>query len=332
MPYSFRVRINRCPSTTINRDAVRVALPADMPNVSVSVRSASGTETIKQALRWVLVGEGFASAGEAKEMGKRFQDALIVALSKARIGADFGERLPIPRPNEFDPEALSGTVLHEFDGVQVYLSPPEPNFVSAGPVKVLTAKGLLILEDEFRAALSQKRVLTDQERVAFSLFNDAFFQQSNEGKFLLLVMAIEALIAPLPKSTEAVQLVECFIRQLKNSRLAPEEKRSLIGSAEWLRDESINQAGRRLAKEKLGAEKYAGLPAPAFFSRVYTLRRRLSHGATPFPTPQEIARLSGHLENFVCDLLATSHHSTTRVQNARRSRRAAFASSVRTRL
>lgn len=224
---------------------------------------------------------------------------------------------------------LSGTVLHEFDGVQVYLAPPEPIFTSAGLAKVLTAKGPQILEDEFQAALSQNRVLTDRERVAFSLFNDAFFQQSIEGRFLLLVMAVEALIAPLPKSTEAVQYVERFIRQVKNSRLAPEEKRSLIGSAEWLRDESINQAGKRLAKEKLGTEKYAGLPAPAFFSHVYALRSSLVHGETPFPTPQQIARLSGHLENFVCDLLNTPKNSAAETRNIRRSkrsRRAAFAS------
>lgn len=108
MPYSFRVRINRCPSTTINSTAALVALPVEIPNVSLSLRSPSGRESIREAQRWVLVGEGFASAEHAKQMGTRFQDALIIALSKARIAADFGERLPNPRPNEFDPGAAIG--------------------------------------------------------------------------------------------------------------------------------------------------------------------------------------------------------------------------------
>jgi len=82
MPYSFRVRINRCPSTTINSDAVFVSLPVPSPDVSVSLRAASGRESIKEAQRWVLVGEGFASAEEAKEVGIRFKDALIIALSR----------------------------------------------------------------------------------------------------------------------------------------------------------------------------------------------------------------------------------------------------------
>jgi hypothetical protein len=332
MPYSFRVRINRCPSTTINSDAVLVTLPVEIPNVSLSLRSASGRESIREAQRWVLLGQGFASAEEAKEMGMRLQDALIIALSKARIAADFGERLPDRGFSELDREPLSGTVLREYDGVQVYLPPPEPMFVSAGFAKVRTAKGPKILEDAFRATLSQNRVLTDRERVAYSLFSDAFFQQSTEGRFLLLVMAVEAVIAPSPKSTEAVHYVERFIRQLENSRIDPKEKRSLIGSAEWLREESINQAGRRLAEEKLGTQKYADLPAPTFFSRVYSLRSRLVHGKTPFPTPHEIGRLSGHLENFVCDLLAAADHPPAETRKSRRSRRAAFASCIRTKV
>ena len=265
-------------------------------------------------------------------MGIRFQDALIIALCRARIAADFGERLPNPRPNEFEASLISGIVLREFDGVQVYLPPPEPNFVSAGFGRVLTAKGPKILEDEFRIALGQNRILTDREHVAFSLFNDAFFQQSIEGQFLLLVMAVEAVIAPSQKSREAVELVERFIRQLRHSRIAPKEKESLKGSLEWLEDESINQAGRRLATEKLDTKKYAGLPAPTFFSKVYHLRSRLVHGATPFPTLQELGKLSGHLENFVCDLLTTPQVSVTesrRIGRPRRSRRAAFASGVR---
>ena len=231
---------------------------------------------------------------------------------------DFGERLPNPRSDGLSQGPLSGTVLREFDGVQVYLPPPEPIFVSAGVPKTRTAKGPRIVDDEFRAALSQNRLLTDRERVAFSLYNDAFFQQSIEGQFLLLVMAIEAVIAPLPKSTVAIQHVERFIRQLENARISPEERKSAIGSVEWLRDESINQAGRRLAKEKLGTQKYAGLVAPTFFSRVYNLRSRLVHGATPFPTDQEIGKVSGHLENFVCDLLTTPQSSAAETRNVRR--------------
>jgi hypothetical protein len=71
-------------------------------------------------------------------------------------------------------------------------------------------------------------------------------------------MAIEALIEPVQKSPACVQRVDSFIRQIEESSLEPAEKNSLIGSLRWLRDESINKAGQRLAREKLGDKKSRG--------------------------------------------------------------------------
>jgi hypothetical protein len=89
---------------TPRRDAVLVTLPAEIPNVSLSLRSASGRESIREAQRWVLLGQGFASAEEAQEMGMRLQDALIIALSKARIAADpaIGSGRPLPGGRNHD--------------------------------------------------------------------------------------------------------------------------------------------------------------------------------------------------------------------------------------
>jgi hypothetical protein len=48
--------------------------------------------TLKDADRWVLVGDGYHSEQEALEDGERLQDALTIALARLRIGVNLGDR------------------------------------------------------------------------------------------------------------------------------------------------------------------------------------------------------------------------------------------------
>jgi len=100
------------------------------------------------------------------------------------------------------------------------------------------------------------------------------------------------------------------MKQIEESSLEPEEKNSLIGSLRWLRDESINKAGQRLTRAKLGNKSYEGKSAPDFFSAIYSLRRRLVHGKEPFPTFAETNAIAAPLEVFVSDLLTAPEASS----------------------
>jgi hypothetical protein len=70
-----------------------------------------------------------------------------------------------------------------------------------------------------------------------------------------------------------------------------------------MRQGSVGQAGRRLATT-LGDARYHDRTAEAFFTRCYTLRSRLVHGAHPRPTLNEIDAIAPDLEKMVADLLA----------------------------
>ncbi|HSW00698.1 MAG TPA: hypothetical protein VLI39_11030 [Sedimentisphaerales bacterium] len=118
-------------------------------------------------------------------------------------------------------------------------------------------------------------------------------------------MAIEALLDRSLRSQSAVEHVETMITATEESEsLSAEEKQSLLGSLGWLKHESINQAGRKLASGRLGGRKYMEKQAPAFFSYCYGIRSRLVHGEHPLPTQQEIGSVGAQLEVFVSDLLS----------------------------
>jgi hypothetical protein len=322
MQYAFRIRFNRSPSSTLQTDLSEINISQPEANIALSLRAALAGESIKDAKQWALFGEGYTSADEAEEAGKRFQDTLMIALAKMRIGVDFGDLPPKGASAEYRLGVLvpggQRRLLDDVHGLQVFLAEPKPIFIGVGIPTVISTQSLLSFQKEFGDATTQNRRLTDRERLAFSLFNASYFEARAESRLLLLVMAIEAIIDPLPKSRKAVQHVDRFIEEIKHSSLDPDERASLIGSSKWLRDESISKAGKRLVCERLGNKSYNDIAAPAFFSKVYSMRSKLVHGGTPFPTFSDISVMAGHLMEFVSDLLIAPSSFSAHKKHPRR--------------
>jgi hypothetical protein len=80
------------------------------------------------------------------------------------------------------------------------------------------------------------------------------------------------------------------------------DREAIIGSLRALQQESVGQAGRRLARS-LGEREYMGESPPTFFARRYELRSSLVHGHYPRPDFGEVGTRAANLEGFVGDLL-----------------------------
>jgi hypothetical protein len=309
MTYSFRVRVNRSPPCTLSSGA-KDAVVFREGEVTVSLCSATPEKSINDAERWALIGSGFDSEAKARSSGERFQDALMLSLVGLRIGVDFGERTPQGFATEAglaDMERrLGNRVLNDLHGLMTFSSTPQPKFYS---LTVNGSRGVPIdkFYEVFRNVVSHNVRLDRKERISISLFNSSFFNPNADGRFLSLVMAIEVLIAPQPKSQDAIEFVQQFIDTINSSDLASAEKNSLAGSLEWLKQESIQQAGKTLVTARLGQRAYKGKSAKEFFTDVYNLRSRLVHGTDPFPSFEDVSSIAADVEVFVSDLLWAGH-------------------------
>jgi hypothetical protein len=267
--------------------------------------------TLRDAERWALVGEGYESEREALEDGERFQDVLTIALASLRIGANFGDRSGKGQFTAHGLRSLEGNIgqriLNDVHGLMAYRSEGKPRFASMGTPSISLGTRLERFEQAFLAITAHNYRLTDREKIAFSLFNSAFFQPVPDSRFLLLMMSAEALLELQPMSLEAVNHVNGFIAQIRNSVLHDTEKGSLIGRLRWMLDESIRQGGRRLVKERLGERVYNDKPAQKFFLDMYDMRSNLVHGKMPFPTFHEVGAMAANAEVFVSHLLTAPY-------------------------
>lgn len=309
MSYTFRIRFILSPNNAIYSDNSEVIFSIPNQTATIAIRNPKRGQPLKDAEHIVLAGKGYATEQEATEAGRIFQTALKVALAKTRIGADYGEGQSKGHYTGHGLEVIQAehgnTLLNDVHGLMIFQTELNPNFISASflPVKEVNSS---IVTNAIIDSIANLPILTSRELLAFSLFNGSFFQPTQNGRFLVLVMAIEALIEPAQRCAEVRDLVDELIKTTNAALIPQAERASLLGSLKWLYNESINQAGRRLVTSRLASRTYGNLPVAKFFSCCYERRSQLVHGMLPSSAYTDIPNLVDGLEHLVADLLTTS--------------------------
>ncbi len=308
MKYAFRVRFTRSPRDAVNADVPALDLPSPGAEQSVQLLAAAKESSIKDSPTLLLVGEGFSSETEATTVGDLYTRVLVRTLAHLRVGVDFGARAARSVFTKFGlawiEKQVQQRVLIDVHGLMVFPAEPWPKFAA---VTLEAVRGVPRdrFERSFRRGLETGATIDDREQVALELFNASFFQASPDGRFVLLFMAVEALLQPDSRPAPVLQYVESLIAATKAQKCLPvNERDSLLGSLQWLRLESISRTGKKLAERRLAGRAYQNHDPAQFFSECYSVRNRLVHGQLPFPTREEVDGLAAGLEQFVADLLA----------------------------
>ena len=304
MSYSFRIRVNCSPNRAIHSEKLKLTIPIHGSDDCLILCNPASQKPIKDAEQLVLSGAGYGSHQDAFDAGSRFLGAFKVALARVRVGVDFGERAAGGCYTTTGLNMLAmqhgRRVLNNAHGLLVYETEPKPVFASIDAQAIVGFNA-----DMFTAILAQSVAqnpdLSERDQLAFSFFNASLFRVTADARFLLLVMAIEALSNQISRSDTAVEHVDKLISVTFGANIPNAEKDSMIGALHRLKLESIKQAGRRLISERLGERNYENKPAPRYFSDCYDVRSKLVHGKSPIK--EEVARFLGTLEVLVSDLL-----------------------------
>jgi hypothetical protein len=305
--FTFRLRFRLPEGERLGIDAPICDLGVVGIPSPLTLASASSNINIGETGELVLRGSGFHSEEEAFRLGQRSYDALMLSLARLAMGAEFGTRRPqavITSAGLALCSAATGRrFLQDWIGLTVFETEPVPAFRSSHMKATAICGGDSFVRD-FTFASAQSYDMTERERLAFELYNASHFEQTSHTRFLLLVMAVEALLEPAPRSEAARSHVGGLIAQTETSpHLTPAERDSIRGSLTWLLNESIGQASKRLASSRLGEKRYDGQPAGAFFAECYSMRSRMVHGDEQQPRLAEVIGASATLKQFVSDLL-----------------------------
>ena len=311
MSYAFRLRFALSGLVRLNTGPQEELPITTSTGEDVKLRALQPGQALQDADQLVLIGKGHASEADAREAGLRWRGFAERALARVNIGANFGDRAPL---SYMAPEFLEmlrqqwgvERVLQDEHGLMVFEAEPWPRF-ALSTLDVVVARPAPRLVKAIQKADEIAIDISEREKTAFDLYSASMFVASlADARFLLLMMALETLIDEQPRPDAAVAHVDGLIEQTRGSSLPQKEIASLLGSLEYMRQESISAAGRRLVRQ-LGDRTY-GDPvkeAPAkFFTGCYDLRSRLVHGWHPRPTFNEVNGRVAGLEMMVSDLLS----------------------------
>jgi hypothetical protein len=303
--YAFRMRLALPDRRNITHDGEELRLT---PAEDVRLVAANGGEKIDGAKNLLLIGRGYESPPAAEEAGRRWRGLLERSAALMQLGADFGDRvggggLGAVFQQQLEAE-VGRPVIYNNYGLQVFKESPWPMFVAMN-AGLSTGAPTYILTTATEVGRQIGLTTSDRESLAYDLYAASFFQKGPDARYLMLMAALEALIEPRPRPTTCIEHVERVIKLTREAQLPEPEIRSMVGTLEWLKEESIGQAGRRLATQ-LGERRYMdGKETPVqFFTRCYTLRSNLVHGHVPRPAESDVGSRAASLEVFVGHLIS----------------------------
>lgn len=186
MSYSFRIRVNRSPTDTIQCDEREIIISSHNEKIQVTLRNSRSDQSIKDAEQLVLHGDGYDSAQEAIDAGELHQEALVVALARVRVGADFGQRAAKGGYTDDGLKWLEQEYgqrsLNNVHGLMAYQTDPKPLFGSFNGAGIRGVNPENFQKIFLQSLIAQPR-LTEREQLAFTLFNASFFQPSVDSRF-----------------------------------------------------------------------------------------------------------------------------------------------------
>lgn len=308
MTYMFRFPFDLADTQRIGADGQEMLIFEDDER---RVILRSGTELpIAQIGRLEVRGYGYGSEDEARADGARWKGATAMGLLRSNLGVDFRAR-HVPGHLTEEGKQHFARFFEERPGQRIESDVPDVSVFDEGSeparfMRMFVADLQTVSQEIAPAAIRDSYDETaDPDAaalVAIDMFGSYFRMPSTDAQFLSLMMALEAIIVPLPFDGVRADAVASVVTYVRTLDLDPSARDSLATRVKNLGEESIGQAGKRVATG-LGDRQYGGRDAPSFFTYCYNMRSVIVHGSEDRPDPAVLHDATAALLSFTRDLI-----------------------------
>jgi len=307
--YCFRLRFNFPDAYRIGADVEQLELLVLPNGERIKLRSDSNGTLIKDHSSASILGGPYESEDQARTAAEKSKYAVLYWAIEQRLGIDFGDgkqRSIVTNEGLAMLEKQYGCPFRtDIHGIDVYEQIDKLQFAKFS-ANARVDKNPQNLIKTFCHEYVNSRELTEKQILASEIYAGSFFDVAPRSRFITLVTAVEALLEPLKRSEAVQTLVEDFRSATHSSNIDEATKRSIMGSLQWLRYESIGQAGRALARRLIPNDIFNGQSSDNFFTQCYNLRSQIMHRGAIEDESVDIFDLANTMELFVSRLLLAS--------------------------
>jgi len=308
MEFSFRVSFRFTGSGALKSDEEFIEFVTGLEKMPLRLSSGAKGVPIEANDRFSISGRGFLSEHEAQRAASAVRHALLLYATRKQRGIDLGQdSLKAFAISPYGKELLASSlgasaIMEDHLGITVFPSEPKPTFVRMN-MSSLVSTPVSHLIGELTDTIGCYFFATTKAEIAAELYSLSHFTGRAVARFLILFIALEALIELHPRSSEAQAHVDSLIACTRASQLAQPEKDAICSTLSFQKAESIATGGRRLANCLSTDATYDSLSPPDFFAKIYGVRNGLVHKGQFDSTSMHV--LVGEVDRFVADVIAT---------------------------
>ena len=252
----------------------------------------------------MLTGPKYKTIGEAQAASEAALIGLLQVSLKSGFAVTLQPRLPPPVITVAGLEMAAkqfnvDTVYRDRLGVVVYQERGTTKFASIGTPSISVTSTFTGVVGGW---VGQPGQVTRRALIAYDLYASSRSESSSRARFLLLVMAVEALAKQSARPEAERTLVQQLIGVVKGSSLPDARRELLAGGLRILLNNSISESCRELLRDAQAEGVLADQDALDFFRDCYRIRGKIVHSGVT-PTPSELTTHSNRLEEIVRKLI-----------------------------
>lgn len=278
----------------------------ELANVGKCELKPSSAADAAEGQTLIITGPRVSSVDLAKTLGSTALGALLGTSLKQ----GFGVLLQTPRPGgvitdygmkyAFELFPDNDTLYRDRLGLTVFEEKGKTAFVDVGQPGILVSSEIGALLDAWGHESSGYPSV--RKLIAYDLHASSRFERSARTRFLLLVMAVEALAEQKSRPESELALVEQMKKSVETAALDKEAKDALIGGLSSLLRVSIGRACADLISTGITAGVIGDSDGVAFFRECYRLRGKIVHAGVA-PDVLQLVGFANRLEPTVRALL-----------------------------
>lgn len=267
----------------------------------------NGAEKISEGTNFVLLSGGYQDSEGALKEGAIVKESLLCYAAKNRLGIDLGKDVASTfladtvKQRIFDEHGVR--MVDDVHGLSVYEEDYPTSCMSMKGLVLVNPRDMEYFTTELNHIVGKSRKVTAKVKLSMELLSFSYFEKSERSRFLTLVLAVEALLQPEDRPKNVRLLVDLLKKQTNCCNITDADKKSIIGSLNWLYKDSISKSLKKMANNYLSDSEYGGMSASKFISKCYDARSQLVHTGEVSDKKQNIGFLAANLELYVTHMV-----------------------------
>jgi len=277
-----------------------------LPHIGACELKSVGGETQAGGQDLALKSGPFESASEAEASGQKVLAGLVLASLRGAYGVSIQAQVPGGGVTNYGKKTLGAgrfdAIFDDAYGLTIFEDPGRAAFVRIGEMRLSIAARETAFVETWSAAATAAVRWDDRTLIGYDLYASSRFENSTRARFLLLIMAIEALVEQSRRSESEVALIERLLHTINDARLPTEQSAPLLSGVGMLKNVSISHACRSHLGRSIAARIVTDPEAAEHFTACYRIRGQIVHGGAT-PSASQLSDHSSRMETTVRELL-----------------------------